>query len=138
MGTATFIAKSILFLLAQIFGKTSPKSNIKKVTKTTSNVNRKAEDSISLKNLPLKEEKMITIAMLTKLLATKIVASNFFGFSKSLEIIFPFEGFSCKISSIFFCDKENSATSAPETNAEQNSNANIVIKPNTKSVFSEY
>ena len=73
-----------------------------------------------------------------KLLATKSVASNFLGFSKSLEIIFPLEGFSCKVLSISFCDKENSAISAPETNAEQNSNANIAVKPNTKSVSSEY
>jgi hypothetical protein len=35
-----------------------------------------------------------------------------------------------------FADKENNATSAPETNAEQNNNANIAIKPNTKSVSS--
>ena len=73
-----------------------------------------------------------------KLLATRSVASNFFGFSKSSEIIFPLEGFSCMVVSISFCDKENNATSAPETNAEQNSNANIAIKPNTKSVSSEY
>jgi hypothetical protein len=37
-----------------------------------------------------------------------------------------------------FCDKENSATSAPETNAEQKSNANIAIKPNTKLVSRVY
>ena len=66
-----------------------------------------------------------------KLLATRSVASNFLGFSKSSEIIFPFEGCSCKVSSMSFCDKENKATSAPETNAEQKSNANIAIKPNT-------
>ena len=73
-----------------------------------------------------------------KLFATRSVASNFLGFSKSSEIIFPLEGCLCKVSSISFCDRENSATSAPETNAEQKSNANIVINPNSKFVSSEY
>ena len=73
-----------------------------------------------------------------KLLATRSVANNFFGFSKSFDIIFPFEGFSSKVPSISFCDREKSATSAPETKAEQNSNANNMIKPNTKSVSSAY
>lgn len=73
-----------------------------------------------------------------KLLATRSVANNFFGFSKSSEIIFPFEGFSSKASSISFCDKEKRATSAPETNAEQNSNTNIAINPNAKLVSSVY
>lgn len=73
-----------------------------------------------------------------KLLATRSVASNFFGFSKSSEIIFPLEGFSSKASSISFCVKENSATSAPETNAEQNSKINIAINPNAKLVSSVY
>jgi hypothetical protein len=37
-----------------------------------------------------------------------------------------------------FCDNEKSATSAPETNAEQNSNAKIATKPNTKLVSRVY
>ena len=69
-----------------------------------------------------------------KLLATRSVANNFLGFSSSFEITFPFEGCSCKVSSTSFCDKENSATSAPETSAEQNNNAKIATKPNTKLV----
>ena len=73
-----------------------------------------------------------------KLLATSSVASNFFGFSKSFEMSCPLEGCSCKVSSMSFSDKENSATSAPETNAEQKSNANIAIKPNTKFVSRVY
>ena len=72
--------------------------------------------------------------MLMKLLATSRVANNFLGFSKSSEMIFPFEGCSCRVLSMSFLDNENRATSAPETNAEQNSNANIAVKPNTKSV----
>jgi hypothetical protein len=35
------------------------------------------------------------------------------------------------------CDKENKATSAPETNAEQRSKTNIPIKPN-RSVSNVY
>jgi hypothetical protein len=37
------------------------------------------------------------------------------------------------------CDKENKATSAPETNAEQRSKTNIPIKPNRMSnVYAKY
>jgi hypothetical protein len=36
------------------------------------------------------------------------------------------------------CDKENKATSAPETNAEQRSKTNIPIKPNIRSVSNVY
>lgn len=73
-----------------------------------------------------------------KLLATRSVASNFFGFSKRPEMILPFEELSCRLSSISSCDKEKSATSAPETNAEQNSKANIPMKPNTNLVSIVY
>ena len=86
---------------------------------------------------PMYVNKIMT-PIVMKLLATKSVANNFFGFSKSFDIILPFEGFSCKVSSISFCDREKSATSAPETNAEQNSKANSMIKPNTSSVSSAY
>lgn len=37
-----------------------------------------------------------------------------------------------------FCDKENSATSAPDTMAEQKSKTNIPTKPTTKSVSMLY
>ena len=73
-----------------------------------------------------------------KLLATRSVANNFLGFSKRPEIIFPFEELSCRESSISSCDNEKSATSAPDTNAEQNSKANIPIKPNTNLVSIVY
>jgi hypothetical protein len=36
------------------------------------------------------------------------------------------------------CYKENKATSAPETNAEQRSKTNIPIKPNIRSVSNVY
>ena len=71
-----------------------------------------------------------------KLFATRSVANNFLGFSSKSEIIFPLDGCSCKVSSMSFADKENSATSAPETSAEQNNNAKIAIKPNNKLVSS--
>jgi len=64
------------------------------------------------------------------------VANNFLGFSKSSEIIFPLVGSSSKESSMSFGEREKRATSAPETNAEQMSNVNIAIKPNTKSASS--
>ena len=66
-----------------------------------------------------------------KLFTTRSVATNFLGFAKSPEIIFPLELFSCTISSMSFCDNENKATSAPEINAEQNSKMAIPTKPNT-------
>ena len=85
------------------------------------------------KRWPIKENKIIT-PILTKLLATRRVANNFLGFSNSLEIIIPFDGYSCKVSSISFCDNEKKATSAPEINAEQKSNTKMARKPNTKLV----
>ena len=91
------------------------------------------EVTVENKFFPIYKNRIIT-PILTKLLATRSVANSFLGFSSSFEIIFPFEEFSCKLSSISFCERENKATSAPETNAEQNNNAKIAIKPNTKLV----
>ena len=62
---------------------------MKKVTTTTSKIKRTIVDSIPLNKRPLKEEKMITMAIFTKLLATKIVANSFLGFSNNLEISVP-------------------------------------------------
>ena len=62
---------------------------MKNVTTTTSIIKRKTEDSIPLNKRPLKEEKIITMAIFTKLLATKMVASSFLGFSNNLEISVP-------------------------------------------------
>ena len=62
----------------------------------------------------------MTIAIFIKLLATKMVASNFFGRSRSDVIIAML--FSCSslgwLTSVFV--RENNATSAPEIKAEQN------------------
>ena len=77
---------------------------------------------------PINENK-ITTPILKKLLATNSVAKSFLGLSKRLEIIFPFETFSCSVSSMSFWDKEKSATSAPETIADKNSKINIPTKP---------
>ena len=75
---------------------------MKNVTTTTSKTNRNTEDSIPLNNRPLKEEKMITMAIFTKLLATKIVASNFLGYSNNLEIRVPLLKSLFRISSTSF------------------------------------
>ena len=69
-----------------------------------------------------------------KLFATRSVANNFLGFSRSSDMIFPFDGWANKVSSMSFWDKENSATSAPDTMAEQKSKTNMPTKPTTKSV----
>jgi hypothetical protein len=76
--------------------------------------------------------------MFIKLLATRSVANSFFGFSKRLAIIFPFEVFSWMVLSMSFCDNEKKAISAPETMAEQNSRANIPTKPNVRVVSKVY
>ena len=124
----------MLFLLAYTFGKTSPNSKIKNVTITTSIPNFKmGEETAANQFFPTNKNK-ITTPILIKLLATRSVASNFLGFSSSFVIIFPFDGCSCKVSSKSFCDKENSATSAPEIRAEQNNKAKIATKPKTKLV----
>ena len=53
----------------------------------TSKVNFNTGDVIDSNILPPKYANKITIAMFIKLLDTKIVANNFFGCSKSLDII---------------------------------------------------
>ena len=64
-------------------------------------------------------------------MATKIVASNFFGLSNNLEIISIGFEFSSKAESISVCVSENNATSAPDTNAEHNNKTNNNTTPNT-------
>lgn len=76
--------------------------------------------------------------MVIILLATRRVATSFFGFSKSAAINFPLELFSCSVSSMSFCDNENKATSAPDINAEQNSKTTIPTKPKTRLVSMAY
>ena len=63
--------------------------------------------------------KRSTIAMLRKLLATKIVANNFFGFSSNKETVFIFlEALLVDCISRSVGVKEKNATSAPEIRAE--------------------
>lgn len=71
--------------------------------------------------------KRITMAILIKLLATKIVANSFLGFSSSLVIMDSALEFWWSSGSISERVNEKSATSAPEINAEQNSNTNSRI-----------
>ena len=93
-GKATNLANFTLFLFAYTFGRTSPKSNIKKVTKITSMVNFKSGDDIDSKRFFPMIENKITTPILIKLLATKSVANNFLGLCNSAVIILVFSGFS--------------------------------------------
>lgn len=131
IGYTISLANFILFLLAYTFGRTSPNNKIKKVAVSTSRINFKSGAVTPEKIVSPTNENNSIIEILMKLLATRSVASSFFGFSKSLAIIFPLELFSCNVSSISFCDKENKATSAPDINAEQNSKTTIPVKPIT-------
>ena len=82
-----------------------------------------ADVMVSKSVAPIKANK-ITMAIFIKLLATKIVANSFFGRSKRYDIISICLDFASKPVSISVLVKENKATSAPEINAEQNSNTN--------------
>ena len=73
---------------------------------------------------------VITIPILIKLFATRIVASSFFGLSSNLEMINRGVFFSSSLSSISDLVSENKATSAPETKAEQMSSTKSSTKPN--------
>ena len=84
-------ANFTLFLLAYTFGKTSPKSRIKNVTKSTSNTNFRTVESIAEKIEFREKENKITIPMLMKLLATNTVANNFFGFERSSFMLLALE-----------------------------------------------
>ena len=84
-------------------------------------------ESIPLNRRSLNAAKRITIPIFIKLLATKIVASNFFGRRKSELIIFrAFEGLLSSASKSAFVS-EKRATSAPEIRAEQH---NRIIRNN--------
>ena len=69
--------------------------------------------------------------MFIKLLATKIVASNFLGRSKRLAIIWMRLEFASNPFSISLLESENKATSAPEIRAEQANSKNNNTKPRT-------
>jgi hypothetical protein len=78
-----------LFLLCIYFGKTSPKSKIKKVTNTTSTTNLITGDKIFSKGNFLLL-KIITTPMFKKLLANNSVANSFFVFEGFYLIVFLF------------------------------------------------
>ncbi len=97
--------------------------------KTTSKTNFSTSEEIPAKIISPKNAKRITTAMFIKLLATRIVANNFLGRSKSFEIIMI--RLSVCSSSKTDLDKEKKATSAPEINAEKNNRINSNIKLKT-------
>ena len=74
------------------------------------------------KKVLLRIEKSKTMAMLIKLLATKMVANKRFGFFSNLITLVISILFSVSLdSSKDFSCREKKATSAPETRAEQSS-----------------
>ena len=93
---------------------------------------------IPLNRRSLNAAKMITIPMFIKLLATKIVANNFFGRRKSEFIMFKaFEGlFSSASKSTFVSEKR--ATSVPEIRAEQHNRMIRNNPPNARVVSMEF
>ena len=66
-----------------------------------------------------------------------MVASNFFGRSNSLEMIWNALGFSSKPLSISVRVKEKNATSAPEISAEHNKRMASNNIPETNDVFTD-
>ena len=128
-GCAINMANFKLFLLAYTFGKISPKSKIKNVTTTTSTTNFNTGDAIDENICSLKYANKITIPMLMKLFATKIVANSFFGRSNRDAIIWIRFALSSPMSLISDLVNENKATSAPEINAEPHNKRNSKIKP---------
>ena len=63
-----------------------------------------------------------------------MVANNFFGRCNSFEIKLAFEESSSNKVVMSFCVSEKSATSAPETIAEQNKRSTMATLPNSKLV----
>ena len=78
-----------------------------------------------------------TVAMLMKLLATRMVANNFLGRSKSFEIIWNAVDFCCRPLSMSERVSEKKATSAPDIRAEHASNAQIEITPMINEILTE-
>jgi hypothetical protein len=99
----------------------SPKSKIRNVADTTSNKNRSKGCVIVLKRVSPINANNKTIAILIKLLATRIVANNFLGRSNSFAIICIVTDLFSIPSSILDFVRENKATSAPEIKAEHTS-----------------
>ena len=101
---------------AYIFGKISPKSNIKKVATTISKINFNTGEFILTNRLSPILVNKITIPILIKLFTINIVAKSLFGCSNKLLIIL--KDFKSNFDLISLFDNENSATSDPEINAE--------------------
>ena len=96
---------------------------------TTSTKNKTIGDSMLPKKYLLICENTITIPILTKLLAIRIVANNFLGFSSSFIMRLILEtsfGFGLSKSNLV---KENKAISEPEIRPDKKSRTTIVINP---------
>ncbi len=115
-GYAISLEKLILLRDAYIFGKISPKSNIKEVATTISKINFNIGEVILVnRSSPILVNK-ITMPILIKLFTINIVAKSLFGSSNKLLIIL--KDFKSNFDLISLFDNENSATSDPEINAE--------------------
>ena len=135
-----------LFLLAYTFGKISPNIKIKKVmimtsikkTKSILKNTKLSSELTPLNSCSLSEAKSKTIPIFIKLLATKMVANNFFGRrSRALIISSAFEGvFSCGSKSDLLNEKR--ATSTPEIRAEHTKRIMRVAPPNSKWVSTKF
>ncbi len=119
----------MLFRLAYTLGNTSPNNKIRKVTKITSTINFKIGIEIVAKTVSNEKEKRITMAICKKLLATKMVANNFLGFPKSWLMIIDLEALFLFSSTKSFAVRENMATSAAATIAQQKSKRAIPMVP---------
>lgn len=91
---------------------------MRNVAETTSNKNRNKVLVTFLKSVSPKKANNKTIAILIKLFATNIVASNFLGRSNSFAIICMDTDLFSRPSLILDLVKENRATSAPDIKAE--------------------
>lgn len=139
-GRAINFENVMLFLLAYTFGKISPNNKIKKVIITTSTKNTRSILNNPRFKVVFKLPKMEslnfannkTIPIFIKLLATSIVANNFFGLFNSLEMISKdLESF-WSLASRSDGVNEKSATSAPEISAEQSSKITNETAPNRR------
>ena len=95
---------------------------MRNVAETTSNKNLNKVCVTFLKSVSPKKANNKTIAILIKLFATNMVASNFLGRSNSLAIICMGTDLFSIPSLILDLVKENKATSAPDIKAEHTSN----------------
>ncbi len=110
----------------------SPNNKIKKVAETTSRKNLTSELETFANRVSPINANSNTMAIFMKLFATSIVANSFLGRSSRLAIICIVADLLSILSSILDLVRENSATSAPEINAEQTSNtkSNMMLMTN--------